>query len=90
MKSWAIYPKFDFIVRVIDDQQLVYHTGSGGTHWLGTEASFFFGLLWNCKTPMTTELLITQAQQSGFNRLAASSLEEILNNLCALHLVKIS
>ncbi|TAK61295.1 hypothetical protein [Methylobacter sp.] len=75
---------------MIDDQRLVYHTGSGDTHWLGAESGFVFDLLWKCKAPMNHEFLIAQARQNGFNQLDSLLLEEILKGLCALHLVKIS
>lgn len=87
LRSWAVCKNFSIIVRVIDGERLIYHSGSADTHWLGVEAGFIFDLLWNCKTPMTAELLITQAKLNGFNQLDSLSLEEILKGLSALSLV---
>lgn len=88
--SWIINHDFAIFVRIIDGEHLIYHSGSGDTHWLGAESGFVFDLLCKYKTSMTQELLIDQARQSGFNQLDSLSLEEILKRLCALHLVKIS
>lgn len=90
LKSWVINQNFDFIAQAIDSESLIYHCGSGATHWLDTEAGFVFGLLWNNQASMTSESLITQAQQNNFNQLDLHSLETILNRLSAIHLVKSS
>ena len=78
------------LVRVIDGERLVYHSKTGDTHWLGSEAAFVFDLLWSGKLPMSSELMITLAQQQGFNQIDAHTLENVLKGLCAQYLVKIS
>ncbi|MDO9048042.1 MAG: hypothetical protein Q7U66_09930 [Methylobacter sp.] len=88
LQSWIINHDFAVFVHMIDGEQLIYHGGSGATHWLGAEPGFVFHLLWQYKIPMTQKLLIDQARRNGFTQLDSLLLEAILNELDALHLVK--
>ena len=86
--SWAVFADFGIIVRVMEGDFLVFHTGSGETHRLGPEAGFILDFLNSVKQAVSRELLLSQAKENGFAELDIETLEDLLLTLSALSLVK--